>query len=284
MANANEDTGNESHGTPTRARSRWSGLFGLLPVLSMLAGIVGLLVTLSPGTSGAAAATLTSGGNSQCRAKLVIGPSTATAIVLHGCRNGEYWLASWATQSDNFATSHPQRLFDSAGPLQPGQHELTVNLPNKPPCFFQVDFALRSSPPGQPGTRHIVVAQLGQTQDCMSPTPTPTSPSPTPTSPSPTPTPTSPTPTPSSSSPAPSSSPSPTVSVAGAASSSPPSTTQVAAESLSQGQAAGTTQVAGSSQSLPFTGFPVGPAAFAALFLVGCGTSLLRLTRRGARS
>jgi hypothetical protein len=233
----------------------------------MVIGIAGLLTVGTFGTSSAGSTIDVTGGPPSCRVELQIGPSSATAVVLQGCTRGEYWLSSWATQSDVFATSHPQRLFDFSGPLDSPTEQLEVNLPNQSPCFFQVDFTKRLAAPGQPSAiHHHIVAYLGQTADCVSPTPTPspTSSSPTPT-PTPSPTSSSPTPTPSQTS----ASPSPSASVAGTSLSSPPVTptpaTQVAAESIAK--------------SLPFTGFPTLTVLFAGILLVGVGAAVVRMSR-----
>jgi hypothetical protein len=99
-----------------------------------------------------------------CTARLTTTATEASITVIKGCSSNNYWLSSWSAPSDIPGHDHPQQLYkvDGTAPY-------SVLLP---PCFWQVDFAERSSPPGNAGGLiHYVVGLLGGTQ-CVSTTTT----------------------------------------------------------------------------------------------------------------
>jgi hypothetical protein len=123
-------------------------------VAPLFAVSVTVLVEAAADASPSTAATI-SGSAPGCSVTLHFSPTSVRAGV-HGCTGGDYYLSSWSAPSDVPRLSRPQTLYASASSAP-----WEVSLP---PCFWQVDFAQRSAPPGQPATvRHLIAATLGGT-------------------------------------------------------------------------------------------------------------------------
>ena len=128
------------------------GVTALRLTLVVCVGI--FLWLLSSAAPSEAAGTSFSGSTPDCSVTINVSGTTASAVIHSGCTGGNFYLESWTAQSDNPATSGPQKIFAFTN-TQP----FTVNLP---PCFWQVDFVRRYVSPGTwntsaaKGPEHIV--------------------------------------------------------------------------------------------------------------------------------
>lgn len=143
---------------------------GLLPALLTTLGVAGASTMAFADPSGASAPSdvVVSGSDGPCSVTITIGASSATATVT-GCSGPHYYLSSWAATSPTYSPTLPQTLVDSTN-----QAPWTVQLPTTS-CYYQVDFAYRSSPPGTPAeVRDYIAGHLGTIPGCGTTTTTTT--------------------------------------------------------------------------------------------------------------
>lgn len=134
-------------------------------VASGLSAIVCLAVYVTSGFHHVSAATV-SASNPDCTVSLKFTATSVQADILKGCTGGDFYLSSWAAQSDVYASSKPQHFFAATN-----QAPWTVPLP---PCYWQVDFARRTAAPPNGQRTEFVTGRLGGTSCYVPPTTTAT--------------------------------------------------------------------------------------------------------------
>lgn len=111
------------------------------------------------------------GSDATCAVDIQVGSTSATAVLLSGCQGSDYWLSSWVTHSGTYQPGASQQLLDATD-----RAPWTVRLPTGQPCYYQVDFSERQTPPGHSGgARTLIASTTGQTSACSSATTTVTS-------------------------------------------------------------------------------------------------------------
>lgn len=141
-----DTTGGESRVRPARRVGVARIVAGLATIGVASLGLVALATMGGPAAT--AATTSVAGPTAKCAVTLSVTSTTAAATILHGCTGGNYYLTSYSANS-NFKHQHLDAYTNKA--------PWTVALP---PCFYQVDFTLRTGPPGNPNNRVLNIAYL----------------------------------------------------------------------------------------------------------------------------
>jgi hypothetical protein len=132
---------------------RSSGI-GRLPAALALVGVCGATMLAFTQSSVAATSGSVQGTKPDCSVQLTFKATTVTANIRSGCKGGDFYLTSWSTQSNVLKKSHPQYFFATTN-----HAPWTIGLPK---CYWQVDFARRSTaPPAKADNREFVVGRLG---------------------------------------------------------------------------------------------------------------------------
>jgi hypothetical protein len=133
---------------------RRKSLVGWLAAISFIVGVSGMGMLLADGAASASPAiTYVRGSGPHCSVQLDVGATSATAVVESGCAGRDYWFSVWNAKSDVYRTSFPQQLSSSTN-----RAPWTLQLPQSAACDFQLDFSMRSAPPGQHAAVHDVIA------------------------------------------------------------------------------------------------------------------------------
>jgi hypothetical protein len=131
-----------------------SSAVGRFSAVLAVVGVCGATMLAFTQNSVAATTGTVQGSRPDCSVQLTFTSTSVTADIRSGCKGGDFYLTSWTTRSNVPATSHPQVIFASTN-----RAPWTVPLPQ---CYWQVDFARRSTPPPMKATnRELVVGRLG---------------------------------------------------------------------------------------------------------------------------
>lgn len=146
-------------------KRRAANVLSRLAVATGLSAIVCMAVYVAGGFHHVSAATV-SASTQDCTISLKFTTTSVQADMLSGCTGGDFYLSSWAAQSDAYSSSKPQHFFAATN-----QAPWIVPLP---PCYWQVDFARRTAAPPNGQRTEFVAGRLGGKSCYVPPTTTAT--------------------------------------------------------------------------------------------------------------